>query len=279
MSSFTKIPYNSPVFSGIHAIALNPKRSDHRGYTDRIYFPDEPVLRGKKIKALKIFGSVQISTVPVQNGYWMDSTPISSDVLANYITLCDDSGFEFWKDMPCGYLSQYAQMIPIDREVDLLDSYIRLGGDYDTDQTYLFLFFYEQDDQSYLPRTNTNMDSIEFALNAVAGEKSYLPNYPPLEGKKIRNIYLQSSSFTGGSAQTPNGYAVADLQSKYITLIHRRTVLFWRVPAYLFVQYNEMFRYRMADIQVTLSDSYVETSPADYTTPGSLLFSFEYSTK
>lgn len=277
MSNYQLISYNSPVFSGIHAIAMNPKRSDHRGYMDRIYFPDEPILRNKKIRSVMIFGDLGAGSGDAPDGYWMDSTKISVEWSSAHLTLCDQNRFEFIKSMPCLYFSAFNQIIPIDRQVDLLDSYIQLSGNYDTDETYLFLFFYEQDCQSYEAKAATNIDSIEFALNTIKGERTYLPNYPPLEDRPIRNIYLQTSSLAaGGSVETPNGYTVADLNSKYITLMYRRMILFYRVPARMFVQYNEQFRFRMADLLVTLSDSYVETSPSDYTSDGSMVFSFEY---
>ncbi len=276
MSNFAHISYNSPVFSGIHTIAMNPKRSDHRGYPDRIYFPDEPILRGKKIKSVMVYANPTATTTGA-NGYWMDSTPISSDILSLSVTFCDQERFEFMRNYPCYLLSAYNQQFPIDRPVDLLDSYISLrSANYD-DITYLFVFFYEQINQSYNQRGQTNFDNIEFQISTTPGIRSMMPNYPPLQDKRIRNILIQANSLSG-DIETPNGYPIADLKSKYISLMYQRDILFYRVPAEILYQFNDRFRLRMADILVTLSNCYVETSPADtnLVAGNSMMLSFEY---
>ena len=104
-----------------------------------------------------------------------------------------------------------------------------------------------------------------------------MPNYPPLQDKRIRNILIQANSLSG-DIETPNGYPIADLKSKYISLMYQRDILFYRVPAEILYQFNDRFRLRMADILVTLSNCYVETSPADtnLVAGNSMMLSFEY---
>ncbi len=272
MSNFKAISYNSPVFSGIYAIALNPATADHRGYQNRMYFPDEPFLRRKKITAVTLYNSVDLS------GVWMDGTPVTyPDSGGFYVTFCDQTRFEFLKDFPALDMSLYNQQMPIGREIDLLDSYVQYPTGFTA--TLIFLFFFEQPDQSYKPRTNTACDTIEFKLEPTPGTRTYLPNYQPLEDKRIRNIFI---NFFGelSATQTPNGYPILDPKDVYLTLIHRRQILFYRLPLLALKQYNEMFRYRMADIECTLSDSYVETAPGITIPSGSsVLLSFEYATK
>lgn len=279
MSNYEHISYNSPVFSGIHTVALNPSRSDHRGYPDRIYFPDEPVLRGKKIKSIMIVANLaNIGSTINPDGFWMDGTPVSSNILLQSVTFCDNDRFEFMRNFPCYLLSYYNQAFPVDRPVDLLDSYVKLrDADMDSDITYLFLFFYEQETQSFTRKGQTNFDSVEFQLNPILGQRSPLPNYPPLQGRRIRNIFIQPYSIAG-DIETPNGYPVVDFRNKYITLMYQRDILFWRVPASVLYQFNNRFRLRMADLIVTLSDSFVETSPKDtaIVSGESMMLSFEY---
>ncbi|NLO72294.1 MAG: hypothetical protein GX102_15395 [Porphyromonadaceae bacterium] len=209
---------------------------------NRIFFPDNSVLRGKRIK--------HISVYKAQNDH------------AAFVTLKElNTQTELIKSLPIKLLHFSDHALFINKIVDLPHSYIDISQITEAQKvgSYTFIFWYDEPAiWSKIPEKNnrTEIHPIEIKLS---GPKTYFAENRDLHNKKFQNLIFSMPNFT------PMGNETTSYLNCFLTLCKDNLEFIQRVPLEYFVQGGNDYQLRLQNITFDFQRSYIETTaPGDY---------------
>ena len=229
-------------------VALNPN-------VPRIYLPDLPYLRNKRIKHIDFFSH---DGVVSKSPTGKDLVSITDEQL--YLTLVEqNTQQELIRDIAVVNLTTYGNRLFINKIIDMQRSYINMAAVTNpvsvTNKSAFFVFWYDEP-AIYSPVPNvckTRIDSLELKLT---GHKTFFADNRTLLDKKYQNLLL---SFPNITPKGNESLTLATCGNKFLTLKRGNMEFFRQIPLMVFAQNEDYYQLRLQNIQFDLQNSYIES--------------------
>jgi len=219
---------------------------------NKLYFPDIPLLRGKRIKH-----------VDACNPYNF-KTPTGKDVIehlnSTFVTFVEsNTKEELIKSLPLSLLSSDSKLY-INKIIDLPLSYIDLSHLSEAEKedfSLYFVFWYDEPAVWGVLSEKNNSTEIHSLELTLTGQRTYFAKNAIFENRRVQNLLFSLPYFTPtGSVGLRESY----YQNKFLTLARGQVEFIKQVPLYLFMQTDPNYAIRLQNIVFDLVNSYIETT-------------------
>lgn len=223
----------------------------------KVYFPDIPDLRKKRIKHIDVYHP---DVIGLSSPKWMDL------VEGNYsdinITIVEYSTkMELIKSLPVTELNQNGNRLYINKVIDLPRTYLDITNVPSTFRgcVMYFVFWYDE------PRVWGNvsdLDKLEVLPLEITlkSARTYFDANNDLKNRRFQNLLLSFPTITPkGNAGLQQNFA----KGKFLTLKRGNLEFFYRVPLIVFYQSSDYYFLRLQDIIFDMQNSYIETIGTD----------------
>ncbi|MFT3753687.1 MAG: hypothetical protein QM800_12715 [Paludibacter sp.] len=209
----------------------------------KIYFPDVPQLRNKRVK------HIDFCVMPNS-----PSGKVCAGTTDTYLTVMElNSSKQLIRDLPVSQLSVNGNRLFVNKIIDFQRTFIEYKGAASiANQSFFAVIWYNEPEMWSVINENNQRTKILPLQIKIAGLKTFFPDNLEFRNQRIVSLLLSSPSFA------PDNSAVCTIfNNKFMTLSYRNLQYFFNVPLYLFDQTNNYYPIRLQGLKVDLQNSYI----------------------